>query len=132
MYTSPLIILALASAALALPTNNATDAFSLEKRSSRPWLGQFQSDDGVCRDPDHEERGTFRQPETRMGGSWGSGEFGISSWSAFANDDCTGAVKTKITRKGKEDGFCFTLDSLGCLQGTDVSPCWFQSVKGNA
>ena len=55
----------------------------------------------------------------RVGGSWGAGSgHQISSFWAFENDDCTGAVKAEISRKGSEHGFCFDLKStLGCVLG---------------
>ena len=74
----------------------------------------------------------FQPATSRVGGSWGAGSFEISSFWAFENDDCTGAVKAKILQKNGEAGFCFTLDTLGCQAGEDVgNPCYWNSVRGN-
>ncbi|CAF9915125.1 hypothetical protein IMSHALPRED_002350 [Imshaugia aleurites] len=146
MQLSPLILLALASITLALPTNdNATHASLIEKRSSRPWLTSFDDDDSTCKPVSGEvdddrpfiTAGTCvaYEPEyDQLGGSWGAGEYSISSWSAFENDDCTGAVKTMTTRKKNEHGFCFALSSLGCDPNGEEdlgNPCFWRSVQGN-
>ncbi|CAD6587654.1 MAG: hypothetical protein ASARMPREDX12_002959 [Alectoria sarmentosa] len=126
MYTTPLFLLALGTAALALPPPNSS---LIEKRSSRPWLTSFDGDDAVCQDPTGDTGDdprdfiqasdcvVFQPAEQRVGGSWGAGGFGIGSFTAFENADCTGAVKAVITRKDGEHGFCFLLSALGCQQG---------------
>lgn len=144
----PIMFLACGVAALALPTNtnnNTVNASLISKRWSRPWLDSFDPDDGTCQDADGDTSDDPRpfitagscqqfQPATgRVGGSWGAGSgYALSSFWAFENDDCTGAVKAKIARKGGEHGFCFALDSLGCVGGGDLdNPCFWNSVMGN-
>lgn len=145
MHISPLIFLAFATAGLALPTtNDSVDAAVIEKRWSRPWLDSFDADDGSCTDPNGDNSDDPRpfltsgscqvfQPEAdKVGGSWGAGKYSISSFSAFENPDCTGAVKAKISRKGSEHGFCFNLDTLNCVDGEDLgNPCFWNSVMGS-
>lgn len=147
MHTSALICLVLSTIALAIPTNNTVNVHQIEKRSSRPWIQEFDLDDGPCQNSagangdDNDDRPfikagdceAFNPATGRVGGSWGAG-FGdeISSFQAFENDDCTGAVKATIGRHHDEAGFCFTLDTLGCVDGEDVgNPCYWQSVKGS-
>lgn len=144
MHSSPLLFLALATVALALPTSDTVGATLIEKRSSRPWLDSFDLDDVICQDPDGDtsddprpfiqagECVTFQPATGRVGGSWGAGGFAISGFWAFENDDCTGSVKANITQKNREQGFCFDLDILGCQAGEDLSnPCFWNSVRGN-
>ena len=144
MHTSSLISLVLAAVTLALPTDNTTHvSFPIEKRASRPWLDSFDVDDINCRDANGDTADDYRpflqagqchsfQPaESRLGGSWGAGHFGIGSFWAYENDDCTGKVKAQITRKNKENGFCFTLDTLGCKNGDVDNPCYWNSVMGH-
>lgn len=146
MHTSPLIFLALGVVALALPTDNTVDASLVEKRSSRPWMDSFDLDDVVCQDADGDTSDDprpfitagscqqFSAVTGRVGGSWGAGPgYQISSFWAFENDDCTGAVKAEISRKGSEHGFCFDLNAaLGCVGGGDLdNPCFWNSVRGN-
>lgn len=143
MRTSYLILLALGTVTLAIPTTDTTDPSLIEKRSSRPWLDSFDSDDVVCQDPTNDTATNYRpfieagdcqayQPYSeRIGGSWGAGSFSISNFWAFENDDCTGPVKARINRKGHEHGFCFPLESLGCSNGDLDNPCFWNSVRGN-
>lgn len=147
MQTSVLFCLALGAIALAIPTNNTIDANSIAKRSSRPWIQEFDLDDVPCQNAtgangdDNYNRpfiklgdcGAFNPQTGRVGGSWGAGSGDeISSFQAFENDDCTGAVKAIIGRHNDEAGFCFTMDTLGCVDGEDVgNPCYWQSVKGS-
>lgn len=144
MYISPLILLALGTAALALPTDNTIDASLIEKRSARPWLDSFDDDDGSCLDPTGDSSDNYRpfieagdcvqyQPEEgRVGGSWGAGIYSISSFWAFEGINCTGDVQAKISRTDGQAGFCFPLSSLGCQPGKDVgNPCYWNSVRGN-
>ena len=144
MHTFPLILLALGTAALALPSNNPPNGSLIEKRWSRPWMTSFDDDDVVCRDPTGDTSDdprifisasncmVFQPADVRVGGSWGAGLFEIGSFTAFENADCTGAVKAVIKRKDGEAGFCFLLSVLGCQPGEDLgNPCFWNSVQGN-
>ncbi|KAM0796978.1 hypothetical protein BDR22DRAFT_865119 [Usnea florida] len=146
MHISPLLLLALGTVALTLPTSNNTTTNTslplLSKRASYPWIDWFEDDDGTCAsreggDSDDAEftemrAGScvpFSSATSRVGGSWGADFYSITSFWAFENEDCTGTVKQKVQRKGSEAGFCFTSD---CLNGYDeANPCYFQSVRGN-
>ena len=68
-----------------------------------------------------------------MGGSWGAGKGDeISIFTAYKNGDSTGAVEAIIGWHHDEAGFCFTLDTLGCVDGEDVGkPCYWQGVEGS-
>lgn len=146
MHLTPLILLALGALALASPTaTNTTDTTPvLEKRSSRPWIDSYEPDDGSCQDGDFANSQMYERPfiqsgdcvnwnpyHSRVGGSWGAGIYGLKSFWAFEGENCTGNVHAKIDRKGSEHGFCFDLETLGCLEGDDVNPCYWQSVRGN-
>ena len=139
MHALPFILLALGAVALAFPTNNTSDASLLEKRSSRPWIDSYALDDGSCKVGDDGDRPFIQAGDcevwtpyqSRVGGSWGAGTYALESFWAFEFDDCTGDVKAKISRKGKEHGFCFDLHTLGCLNGDDGNPCFWRSVRGN-
>lgn len=144
MYALPLILLVLGTAALALPTNNTIEVSLLEKRVAIPWLKDYDDDDGSCLDLSGDTSSDARpntrsgkcepyQPQTgRVGGSWGAGMYKISSFWAFENSDCTGAVKARINQTDGEAGFCFPLSILGCVPGEDVgNPCYWNSVRGN-
>ena len=143
MHPTPLILLALGAVALAHPTTDATDAPLLQKRSSRPWIDSYAPDDASCKVGDF-ATSVYGRPfiqagdcvpwspyQMRVGGSWGAGAYGLKSFWAFENDDCTGPVKAEIGRKGGEHGFCFNLHTLGCRNGDVDNPCYWQSVRGN-
>ena len=144
MHTFSLLLLfaLMGASALAHPTydnNDNSTKGALEKRSSRPWLESFDTDDTSCKTDDDGNRPfivagscqAFQPYELRVGGSWGAGTYGLSSFTAYENDDCTGAVKAVIKRKGKENGFCFNLHSLGCQDGDVDNPCFWNGVRGN-
>ena len=150
MHTSTLILLALGTLALAIPTNNNNNtitAYPIQKRNSRPWIQEFDYDDVPCQNTagangdDNDNRPfivsgdcePFNPATGRVGGSWGAGKGDeISIFTAYENDDCTGAVKAIIPRHNDEAGFCFTLDTLGCVDGEDVgNPCFWLSVRGS-
>lgn len=144
MHTpTALILLALTTSALAIPT---TTTLPLQKRTSRPWIQEFDYDDIPCQNTagangdDDADRpfitsgdcNPFSPATGRVGGSWGAGKGdAISGFTAYENEDCTGAVKAVIGRHRGEKGFCFTLDTLGCVDGEDVgNPCFWGSVRG--
>ena len=155
MHTPTLILLALGTLALAIPTNNNNNnnnnntitAHPIQKRNSRPWIQEFDYDDVPCQNTagangdDNDNRPfivsgdcePFNPATGRVGGSWGAGKGDeISIFTAYENDDCTGAVKAIISRHNDEAGFCFTLDTLGCVDGEDVgNPCFWLSVRGS-
>ena len=139
MHISSLLFLALGAIALAQPTNNTTDTSVIEKRSSRPWIESFDTDDTECKIDDGGVRPfivagdcqPFYPYYLRVGGSWGAGTYGLSSFTTYENDDCTGPVKATINRKGKEHGFCFDLHTLGCQNGDVDNPCFWNGIRGN-
>lgn len=147
MHISPLLLLSLSTLALSLPTNTTTlttaSPSPFQKRASYPWIDWFADDDGTCASREGGEDSAdenftemkagqcvpFSSATTRVGGSWGADFDAIGSFWAFENGDCTGAVKQTVQRKGKENGFCFT---MACEDGYDLAnPCYFQSVRGN-
>ena len=143
MHTTTLILLVFGAVALAHPAINTTDLPLLEKRFSRPWIDSYAPDDGSCKVGDFATSAVYERPfiqagdcvawrpyHSRIGGSWGAGAYGLQSFWTFENDDCTGPVKAKISRKGGENGFCFDLQALGCRDGDGDNPCYWQSVKG--
>ena len=144
MHPTPIILLALGAVTLAHPTANTTDAPLLEKRSSRPWIDSYALDDGSCKVGDFATSAVYERPfiqaghckrwspyQSRIGGSWGTEAYGLKSFWAFGNDDCTGPAVAEISRKDGEYGFCFDLQALGCQGGNGDNPCYWQSVKGN-